>query len=402
MTVACPDCGSLQEVRELPPRATARCFRCARELERTSGRSIATALACSAGAFILLFPACSLPLMQISVLGITRSSRIMSGVIQLWDHQWVIVSALVCAFAIVLPPLRFGLLTLTLGCVVSGRRPRWLGPAFRWSQWLDPWAMADVFLIGGAIGYSRVEALLPVTLGMGGVCLIFAAVLCMLARGSLESRVVWDAIAPQSRWAIGAGAVVNCQACGLLQPATMHLRPCPRCGARITARKADSMRRTLAFAIAGLALYLPANFLPMSTDVQLGQRVEHRIIDGIADLFHAGLWPLGILIFCTSIAIPLLKLVMLGWFMLSVKYRSPQRLRRKARMYRLIDEIGRWSNVDVFTIAVFIPLLQIRPLAVTGASAGATAFILVVALTMMGSRAFDPRLMWDAGLARHA
>jgi paraquat-inducible protein A len=134
----------------------------------------------------------------------------------------------------------------------------------------------------------------------------------------------------------------------------------------------------------------------MSTDLQLGQRVDHRIVDGIADLFKAGLWPLGIVIFCTSITIPLLKLAGLGWFMLSVRRRDKQHLRRKTRLYRLIDEIGRWSNVDVFTIAAFTPLLQFNAFATAGAADGATAFILVVTITMVASRAFDPRMMWDA------
>ena len=117
-------------------------------------------------------------------------------------------------------------------------------------------------------------------------------------------------------------------------------------------------------------------------------------------MFQAGLWPLGLLIFCASIAIPVLKIAALGWFVLSIQRRSTRHLRLKCRLYRLIDEIGRWSNVDVFTIAVFVPLLQFGALATARASAGAPAFILVVVFTMLATRLFDPRLMWDAALAR--
>jgi paraquat-inducible protein A len=35
----------------------------------------------------------------------------------------------------------------------------------------------------------------------------------------------------------------------------------------------------------------------------------------------------------------------------------------------------------------------------TNAAQGATAFLLVVVITMFASHAFDPRLMWDAALA---
>jgi len=128
----------------------------------------------------------------------------------------------------------------------------------------------------------------------------------------------------------------------------------------------------------------------------MGERMTHRIVDGIRELFDAGLWPLGVLIFCTSVAIPLLKLGGLSWFMLSIWRRSARALTLKTTTYRFIDEIGRWSCIDVFTIAVFVPLLQFDGLLTSQAAPGAVAFILVVLLTMWASRAFDPRLMWDA------
>ena len=160
------------------------------------------------------------------------------------------------------------------------------------------------------------------------------------------------------------------------------------------------MMRTLALVVAGFVLYFPANLYPMSTDLQMGTHVSHRIIDGILDLFGAGLWPLGVLIFCTSVAIPLLKLAGLSWFMFSVRRPTRSHLVLKTRLHRFIDEVGRWSNIDVFTIAVFVPVLQFDSLASADAAPGSTAFILVVVLTMIASQVFDPRLMWDAAYER--
>jgi paraquat-inducible protein A len=67
----------------------------------------------------------------------------------------------------------------------------------------------------------------------------------------------------------------------------------------------------------------------------------------------------------------------------------------KAHLHRWIDELGRWSNVDVFTIAAFIPLIRFGQMASARPATGAVAFALVVFLTMAASRAFDPRMMWD-------
>lgn len=71
-------------------------------------------------------------------------------------------------------------------------------------------------------------------------------------------------------------------------------------------------------------------------------------------------------------------------------------MRIKTHLYRWIDELGRWSNVDVFTIAAFEPLIRFGGIASTRTAPGATAFALVVFLTMVASRVFDPRMMWDA------
>ncbi len=403
MILACPQCGTLQDFEPVPVGVTAYCPVCRNTFERTSGRSIAAAFACASSTLILLFPANLLPLLSVSLLGQTRVSRLGSGVVVLWNHQWVIVAVLVASFAVLLPFVRYALLSVVLAIVLLARSPhplshlpRWVGIAYRWALELDPWSMPDVFLIGLAVGYSRIEASLPVTFGWGGFCFVAAAFLSMLSRAVLDKRSVWRAIEVEQP-AIGPHEpVLSCTACDLVMPLTAEGSRCPRCRARLHTRKPDSIVRTLALIIAGLALYAPANVYPMSTDLQLGELIPHRIVDGIRELYQAGLWPLGILIFCTSIAIPFVKLAGLAWFLLSIRMRSRRQLRFKTRLYRLIDEIGRWSNTDVFTIAVFLPLLQFGQVVSTQAAAGAPAFILVVVITMLASRAFDPRIMWDA------
>jgi paraquat-inducible protein A len=396
MTIACTDCGTLQDIPPLPWGAIAICPTCENRLQRTNGRSINGALACASATFVLLFPANLLPIMHVSMLGMSRESRLGSGVVVLWQHHWVLVALLVAVFAVILPFVRFGLLSLVLALLQLGRRPRWLGRAFRWSLHLDQWAMPDVFLLGCAVGYSRIAAVMPVKIGWGGICIILAAFLCMLSRAALDQRAVWRVLSPECSPPPPDQSPLACRFCDLVCPGAVEGSPCLRCGLTLSARKPYSMMRTAALVIAGLALFFPANLYPMSVDRQFGVLVPHRIIDGIMELFQAHLWPLGVLIFCTSIAIPLLKLAGLSWFLVSVWHGSRRRLVLKTRLCRLIDEIGRWSCIDVFTIAVFLPLMQFGGLVSTDAANGATAFLLVVVVTMVASHTFDPRLLWDA------
>jgi paraquat-inducible protein A len=395
VVIACPDCGTLQELPQLRSQ-TAVCPTCEHRLERTGGRSRTVALLFALATFVLWFPANIEPLMKISILGIERETHLGSGVFTLWSQQWVLFAILIGAFAILLPFVRFALLSVVLTFVHSSRRPAWLAAAYRFSQQLDVWTMPEVLLIGAAVGYGRIAATVPVEIGAGGICLILAAACAMVCRATLDRRTVWRAFScDEAPPPIGADAI-SCTVCDLALPASAEHGPCPRCSAPLHARKPASVTRTLALAIAALALYVPANLFPMNTNLQLGKEVDYRIIDGVEDLFHAGFWPLGVLIFCTSIAIPLLKLAGLGWFLASIRRRSSRALIFKTRLYRLIDEIGRWSNVDVFTLAIFVPMIQFGGLARASAGIGAAAFLAVVTLTMIASRIFDPRLMWDA------
>lgn len=399
MTIGCPECGTVETLPPLGRRSQARCVTCRTTLERTGGRSIGAALACALATLLLLAPANLAPLLTVHLLGAERDSRLFSGVLAMWREGWGVMALLMGLFGVVLPVVRFGLLSGVLAIVQSPWRPGWLGAGFRWAHVLDLWAMPDVFLVGFFIGYSRVRQHLNAQVGVGGYCFVAAALLTMLTRATLDRRRVWRAIAPDPE-APTSGPVISCTACDLVLPRQAEGRRCPRCRLTLRARKPDAVLRAGALTLAALALYLPANLFPMTSSIQLGAQHTRRVVDGVSELFQAGLWPLGLLIFGASITIPLLKLLGMGWFIYSVRFRSNRHLVLKTGLHRLIDELGRWSNIDVFTLVIFVPLIQFGGLASARPEPGALAFTLVVFLTMCASRVFDPRLMWDAAAAR--
>lgn len=394
MTVACPDCGMLAQMPALPSGSRAECPICARHLELTAGRSITAALGCALGTLLFLFPANLAPFASVSVLGMHRTTWLGSGIIELWNEHWVILTVLVGLFTIVLPFVCFGLLSLVLGMLRLGHRPRWLGRAFRWAVTLDIWAMPDVLLVAAFVAYKRVTVNLGVTIELGGFCFLAAGIFAMLTRASIDRRTIWRAIM-EDRPVTDGEPVLSCTTCDLLMPIEADGQPCQRCGARLVIRKRDAVLRAAALDIAALIFYWPANSYPMSTSMQMGTPVNYRIIDGIEKLFKVGLPSLGVLIFFTSIAIPMLKILGLGLCVISVRRRSRKHLVFKTRLYRAVDELGRWSAVDPFIIALLVPLMNFGSIGSTQAAPGATAFILVVVLTLIASHLFDPRLMWD-------
>jgi paraquat-inducible protein A len=163
----------------------------------------------------------------------------------------------------------------------------------------------------------------------------------------------------------------RCDACGTLGKAGLqadadeqHL--CASCGASIEPRKTDSIGRTWALLLAAAALYVPANVLPVTVSSSLLGTQDDTI------------------------------LVLLSYLLLSVQRRRRVGTVARLRMYRMLETIGRWSMLDVFVITILAALVQIQSFASLQAGPGAAAFGAVVVLTMLATRSFDPRLIFDA------
>ncbi|MBV8360401.1 MAG: paraquat-inducible protein A [Deltaproteobacteria bacterium] len=251
-----------------------------------------------------------------------------------------------CASSCNSPLFPVWLLTLSLAAIYSGVDKSWIGPAFRWAEKLNPWAMPDVFLIGCAIGYSRIEPYVPVSIGAGGWCMISAGLMAMVTRASLDQRSIWRRIQAPAL-SVLQQEHVTCTICNLLIAASAEGQRCPRCQARVWRRKPYAVERAAALTIAGTFLYPVANVYPMSMFSSHFVHTSHTIFAGVTDLVDAGLWPLAALVFTASIGIPFLKLAGMAWFLLSIRQCSDKKLVLKTDLYHLIDEIGRWSNMDV-------------------------------------------------------
>lgn len=196
--------------------------------------------------------------------------------------------------------------------------------------------------------------------------------------------------------AVGLG-LRTCHACGLLLrvPGEAHGSRCPRCGAAVHPRKPDSVGRTWALLIAAYILFVPSNLLPVMLTASITGTQQDTIMSGVVYLWVSGSWPLAALVFFASIVVPSMKLASLTFLLVSVQRGSVWRPRERTKLYRLLEFIGRWSMLDVYVITILSALVQLQSLASVSAGPGAIAFGAVVVLTMLASKAFDPRLIWD-------
>lgn len=191
--------------------------------------------------------------------------------------------------------------------------------------------------------------------------------------------------------------LLSCHACHLLvkRPLSNAQACCPRCGTHLHQRKPNSLARTWALICTAIIFYIPANVLPMTITSALGSKEADTILSGVIYFLQSGSWEIAVVIFIASIFVPLAKLVILIFLLLSVKFRSTWRPKDRTTLYRLTELVGRWSMVDIYVVTILVALVKLGAIATVEAGPAAVYFAAVVVTTMFAAESFDPRLIWD-------
>jgi len=198
---------------------------------------------------------------------------------------------------------------------------------------------------------------------------------------------------------MSAAGLLGCESCGLVSADVAGDDPalvqhCPRCGHVIHRTKPFSLQRTWACVFAAAVLYVPANVLPVMVTTSALQRDEHTLLGGIHELWLDGSWALALIVFIASIAVPVLKIGVLGLLAWSVRSKPQWRRLERARLYRLIETVGHWSMLDVYVVVLLAATVRFGPLASVSPGLGLLSFAAVVVLTLLATWSFDPRLIW--------
>ena len=200
-------------------------------------------------------------------------------------------------------------------------------------------------------------------------------------------------------------SLVSCHSCHLVCRAPLFRSKlggaCPRCGAVLHRRKPNSISRTWALVIAALIFYIPANVLPITLTTSLGKIQSDTIMSGVMYFITSGSWPIALVIFIASIVVPLAKLLILMFLLISLQRKSQFRPHDRTRLYRITEAVGRWSMLDIYVITILVALVKLGALASIEAGPAALFFAAVVVITIFAAMSFDPRLIWDSMEKNH-
>jgi paraquat-inducible protein A len=398
----CPGCGLLQTVPALAPGMTAQCIRCPTTLRRTSSHRLDHIIALTAAAFVLLVVMCTTTLMSVETAGIKRAANLFSGPEELVRQDMAPLGAVVI-FVTVLAPLARLVGTLYVLIRLHERTPpRHLRRVFAVAERLRPWSMIDVFVFGVFVAYVKLGDLVTIGLLTGVYALLALTFVLVWMDSALDREAVWERLyhGDLGGGPNGSEDAVGCETCGLVSVPEPDDERCPRCDSTLHERKPDSVVRTWALVIAAAIFYIPANYYPVLSVVQLGAGQPSTILGGVEELVRDGQYPLALLVFFASIAVPVLKLVGLSIMLITIQTGRAGWLRDRVRLYHIVRFIGRWSMIDIFMESLLGALVAFGSVITIEPGVGALAFCAVVILTMFAAETFDPRLMWDAAAQR--
>tara|TARA_R110002072_G_scaffold198732_4_gene356302 strand:+ start:1653 stop:2300 length:648 start_codon:yes stop_codon:yes gene_type:complete len=193
--IVCPQCDAAYKLRQPKLGERAVCQRCHKVLiapRKNAGlRIIAIALA----VVILILGAAFFPFLTIDAAGNRNAVSILDAALAFSDGPMILLSFATAALIVFIPLLRVLLTLYVLLPVVLDRPPaRYAIKAFRLSEAMRPWSMAEIFAIGCAVALVKISDLAQV--GFGPAFWMFGILVALvIAQDSFMCKwSVWNSL----------------------------------------------------------------------------------------------------------------------------------------------------------------------------------------------------------------
>lgn len=167
---------------------------------------------------------------------------------------------------------------------------------------------------------------------------------------------------------------------------------CPRCGSKLYSGKENYVDRTLAYSLAALIFYIPANFFPILKLTLIGNTTANSLFTGVHELFNGGYYFVSILVLLTSIVLPLISISTLIYTMVSIKLDIELPCVRQ--VFRFHEEIPHWVMLEVYMLGILVALTKLGSIAKPSFGIGLYCYIVLLLMTIFSSVSYDGFFIW--------
>ncbi|MDA9556087.1 paraquat-inducible protein A [Vibrio sp.] len=369
----------------------ASCPTCGTNLFDTKLPSLSGNLALAIACLMLLIPVFTTNFISIKLFGVNLHASLIGSIVQLANEGFLILAILV-AFCTVVTPVAVCSLVISSHIALKYRLFSLFKFSMDWLHHLKPWMMIDVMIISIAVSCFKLKDYADITFNLGLFSMIFVEVMATLLLSRISTRRYWNewqTFLPPAN----TSNIIVCNHCSLSQEEDSNDAVCRRCTHTIT--KKVSLEKTWVFLITATICLIPANTVPISVLVSMGNITEDTILSGVMTLMKSGMVEIAAIIFIASIVVPVAKIIGLFYLLLNLKNLQKTSDRTKMKLYYIIHWVGKWSVLDILVIAIMMLLMDRGQIIDFLPGYGAIAFGAVVIFTMFAAEGFDPRVLWE-------
>ncbi|CAB3732006.1 paraquat-inducible protein A [Paraburkholderia rhynchosiae] len=189
--VACHECDALFRKPRLDGKSSAHCLRCGAILYRGISRGLDGICALTLAALFTFVIAQGFPILELETGGITSRTSLFGALVALWNADMQIVAAMVFCSTVLFPLTELVALLYVLIAIRQGYVPPGFNRVLRAIQFVRPWGMIEVFMLGVLVTIVKMVSLARVV--PEAALFAFGALTLMLVLVVMfDPRVLWD------------------------------------------------------------------------------------------------------------------------------------------------------------------------------------------------------------------
>ncbi|MEA3512478.1 MAG: paraquat-inducible protein A [Campylobacterota bacterium] len=355
--INCKYCDTHLRIRRVTPGFEYICPRCEGVVYR-SGTSISSIIAMTFSTLIMFYWMINSPILTVTVFD-SKTRSVLDSIIYLLDSGHFFSSIILFLTVVFIPIFMIILIYIIIVGKKLNVNNAKLKKYIHIYNFIKEWNMVEVYLVGVLISMIKLDELTILNIEYG---LWFTFLYILL----FYLTVVW----------FNPYDIID--------------------EIEIKEKDKNSIRKSLLYLMLAFIFIIPSNILPIMPTYKFAVEYNNTIYDGIKAFYEEGDYFVSFVIFFTSICIPVLKIVGVFIMILMAKYGILQNYKKfMTKYHRVTDALGKYSMLDVFVVVIVAAFIQYNLLLRIESGSAIFPFTLVVFFTMMASKSFDTRLLWE-------
>jgi paraquat-inducible protein A len=190
--IACHECDLLQREIDLPPGMAVLCCRCGAELYRSAHKNPDKPLAFLLTAAVALIVANVYPIVGLSIQGTSNATTLFGAAHALWTQGMAPIAILVFLTTFLVPTAELAIMGYLLLSLKCGHRPAGMTQLMRILQYVNPWGMVEVFILGVIVALVKLTHYGNVVPDMALWAFGVLTLLLAATASSFDIRDIWD------------------------------------------------------------------------------------------------------------------------------------------------------------------------------------------------------------------